>query len=140
MIYTGMRYGEISTVLIKNVHLDEKYLVGGIKTEAGKNRAIPISDKILPIVKAICEKGGEKLLDIPEKKFYTQFSDALKYTGVSVHPPHSCRHTCATALAEEGVQPAIIQQILGHTDYQTTLGYTHVDVAPLIDAINKIDR
>ena len=35
MIFTGMRYGEISTIQKRNVHLPEQYIVGGIKTEAG---------------------------------------------------------------------------------------------------------
>jgi integrase len=137
MIYTGMRYGEISTIKKDNIHLEEKYIIGGIKTDAGKNRIIPIADKILPIVERLSQ--NEKLLDIPEKKFYSAFSDALDRAGVRQLKPHACRHTCATALAEAGVQPAIIQQILGHTDYSTTMQYTHIKTDSMMEAINSIE-
>jgi integrase len=141
MIYTGMRYGEISTVLKNNIYLKERYMIGGIKTENGKNRIIPICDMIFPIVKKIYGTSSEKLLDMPEKVFYNRFSDALDRAKVRPLKPHACRHTCATALAEAGVAPAIIQAILGHADYSTTMQYTHVqNLKNLLEGINKIDK
>ena len=38
-------------ILTENVHLDEKYMIGGMKTEAGKDRIIPLNDKLIPLVK-----------------------------------------------------------------------------------------
>lgn len=49
-IYTGMRPTELLEVLTENVHLEERYMVGGLKTENGYNRLIPLCDKILPLV------------------------------------------------------------------------------------------
>lgn len=147
MIYTGMRYGEISKVLKADIHIKEQYLIGGIKTEAGKDRVIPLCKKILPVIKRltttdienVCSAKSEKLLDMSEKKYYCRVADALKGAGVRILPPHCCRHTTATALAEAGVQPAIIKAILGHTDYSTTMQYTHVQKLPeMLEAINKI--
>ena len=43
MIYTGLRVGELLDIKIKNVHLDERYMIGGFKTEAGTDRIIPIN-------------------------------------------------------------------------------------------------
>ena len=34
----------------KNINLDGQYLIGEIKTEAGKNREFLIANKILPVV------------------------------------------------------------------------------------------
>ena len=51
MIYTGLRPTELLEIQTENVHLDEKYMVGGMKTEAGKDRIIPLNDKIIPLVK-----------------------------------------------------------------------------------------
>ena len=46
---------------------------------------------------------------------------ALKYTL------HSYRHTFATMLLERGVNPKVVQKLLGHRDIETTLGtYSHV--------------
>ena len=50
-IYTGLRPTELLEITTDNVHLDEQYMIGGMKTEAGTDRVIPIADKILPLVK-----------------------------------------------------------------------------------------
>ena len=50
LIYTGMRVGELLDIKLENVHLDKKYMIGGSKTEAGKDRVIPLHDRILPLV------------------------------------------------------------------------------------------
>ena len=40
---------------------------------------------------------------------------------------HRYRHTYASMLLEQGVNPKIVQKLLGHRDVSTTLGvYTHV--------------
>lgn len=139
MIYTGMRYGEISTILLSNISLDKKYIIGGIKSEAGKNRKIPIKDKILPIVEIFYNKGKVKLLEIPEKDFYIKFKSSLERAAVRQLSPHCCRHTLATMMAEAGVQPAIIKATAGHKNYSTTIGYTHISLDEQLSAINNID-
>lgn len=44
-IYTGLRPTELLEITTDNVHLDEQYMIGGMKTEAGTDRTIPIADK-----------------------------------------------------------------------------------------------
>ena len=40
---------------------------------------------------------------------------------------HSYRHTFATMLLEQGINPKVVQKSLGHRDIETTLGiYSHV--------------
>jgi integrase len=56
------------------------------------------------------------------------FKTVLKRAGL---PPtirfHDLRHSCATFLVAQGVHPRVIQEILGHSDIQTTMGiYAHV--------------
>lgn len=40
--------------------------------------------------------------------------------------PHSLRHSYATHLIEAGVELQQVQRILGHTNLNTTLRYTHL--------------
>lgn len=40
--------------------------------------------------------------------------------------PHAFRHTFATLCFQKGIDPVVVQSIMGHSDYATTLGYTHV--------------
>ena len=49
-LYTGLRPGEICTLESSNINLDEQYMIGGSKTEAGKDRIIPIHDKIYNLI------------------------------------------------------------------------------------------
>ena len=58
LIYTGMRIGELLKLREEDINLEEQCAIGGSKTEAGKDRVIPIHDKILPIVKERIEKYG----------------------------------------------------------------------------------
>ncbi|MCD8189246.1 MAG: hypothetical protein LUD78_03340 [Clostridiales bacterium] len=49
-LFTGMRISEIFTLQVANVHLeaDPPYIQGGVKTEAGRDRVIPIYSRVLP--------------------------------------------------------------------------------------------
>lgn len=40
--------------------------------------------------------------------------------------PHAFRHTFATRCFEKGLDPLFVQNIMGHSNYSTTLSYTHV--------------
>ena len=58
MIYTGMRPGEFTTIKKDNVYLEERYMIGGIKTAAGKDRIIPIHEGIVPFVAQMMQCSG----------------------------------------------------------------------------------
>ena len=40
--------------------------------------------------------------------------------------PHSFRHTFATRCFEKNLKPVFIMSIMGHSNYETTLSYTHL--------------
>lgn len=40
--------------------------------------------------------------------------------------PHCMRHTFATRCFEKGLDPLVIQSIMGHANYSTTISYTHI--------------
>ena len=138
MIYTGIRFGELATITLDNVHLDKQYMVGGIKTDAGRDREIPINDKILPIVSDVCSQNKKKLLEMHEKVFYNSFRCTLERLSIRPLNPHCCRHTFFTMMANAGIQPAVITETGGHEDYQTTMQYTHIHIAEKIKAVNQL--
>ena len=63
MCYSGWR---ISEYIGLEVNLQKKYFMGGIKTEAGKERIVPIHSGILPLVERRISKYG-KLLPCSDK-------------------------------------------------------------------------
>ena len=54
------------------------------------------------------------------------------------YPLHSYRHPFATMLLERGVNPKVVQKLLGHRDIETTLGtYSHV-LPEVFDSVSGI--
>lgn len=53
--------------------------------------------------------------------------------------PHICRHTFATNMAISGMNPAILQQIMGHDDISTTFSiYTHIKGNNSMDELKRL--
>lgn len=155
-IYTGMRIEELFSIETENVHLKERYMVGGEKTEAGKNRIIPINEKIYPFIEAwynpdnkyllTNSKGGKKnARNFREREFYP----FLREVGILSKDdkdhrltPHSARHTFASMMVQAGAQPEMLQKIIGHENYETTIDtYTHFtkdDISSMVSQVNII--
>ena len=133
MIYTGMRYGELMDAKPELVHLEDGYMMGGKKTEAGKTGEIILVPAIRPLVKRLIVDG--ELPHASDTAFREHFSKALARAGTRPHTIHECRHTTATALARAGVQPAIIAAVMRHSSYAQTLDYTHIDRETKLKAI-----
>lgn len=136
MIYAGLRYGEIAKIKKENIHLDERYAIGGIKTEAGIDREIAFAKKIMPVVEHFYNSPSKKFMDMYKDTFYDRYHELISTIGIRELPPHCCRHTYFTRLASEGVQPAVITESGGHKDLSTTMQYIHI---PLDDKLRAVD-
>ena len=52
--------------------------------------------------------------------------------------PHVCRHTYCSNMAKAGMNPKVLQYLMGHSDIGVTLNvYTHLG---LIDAKEEMNR
>ena len=146
LIYTGMRINELLGLTRFGVDLENQTITGGLKTDAGKNRIIPIHPKIIKHVKAwhdkngdylICNNNGQRISDkLYREKYYYP---ALAKLEIRKLTPHCCRHTCASLLHRGGADTKSIQMLMGHTKYSFTADtYTHVNIEDLKTAISKI--
>lgn len=81
----------------------------------------------------ISVRGVQKML---EKKLKAAGLDASRYS------PHKLRHTAATLMLKNGVDTRALQEVLGHSNLNTTQIYTHLDNAALREAAkaNPIGR
>lgn len=146
LLYSGMRINELFQMLQKNVYLDEHYMIGGEKTEAGRNRIIPIHDKIFPYIKNWLETPGKYLISnrsgapIDLNNFRTRdYYPLLESLGIERKNPHCTRHTFASMMAKSGARPEMLQKILGHANYSTTAEiYVHADFEDLKQEVNII--
>lgn len=141
MLYTGMRPAEVLGVLVENVDLSGHYLTGGLKTEKGRNRKIIIPDRLQPVIRAALAAPRDGRLFWYSHK--TDFYDAWieKRTALGMREelvPYCARHTYITRLTALGVSPAMLQELAGHEDYETTLNYTHLSVDDRLAAVNML--
>lgn len=138
LIYTGMRVRELLYARSEDVYLDDRYLVGGLKTDAGKGRRIPLSDKILPFIDISHEHlityNGKPLSYNKANKLLEESMERLNMT----HQFHDTRHTCSTLMERAGIDILHRKLILGHKSVDITDRYTHVSIEQLVEDINKI--
>lgn len=145
MIYTGFRASEFIGLETKNVHLDKRYVVGGIKTDAGKDRMVALNDKALPLFKKYYTRSRKYLIPNSKGTKYSYgvfnisvWNGVMNQLGMN-HTPHDTRHTFATLLDRAGANKICIKNLLGHSIQDLTDGtYTHKNLDDLLEAVNLI--
>jgi len=155
LCYTGMRPGEMLSARIeKHLHIigTHWYLQTGSKTDAGRNRIIPIPPIIHPIVTELidnrpegpivsAEKGGHYRLDNWRPRC---FNTLMKELEIKDHVPYSARHTYADLQKRRQIDPAIMMEIMGHEDYSTTVEHyqttTEEDITRICAAVAGLER
>lgn len=145
LCYTGFRVSEFLG-LTEDSYRPENggYLVGGLKTAAGKNRIVPIHPKVSPLFQAWLAKGGKTIVclgngrPVSSAQYRGFFSAVAKELGSPQATPHWCRHTAASHMKMAGVDDLAVRRILGHSDKDITEHYTHIDVDFLRTEICKM--
>lgn len=140
MCYTGIMPGELMRGKKESVNLQEKRIDGaGIKTGVRKATPIALADEIIPVIQDIFDHApGEKIIRINKDRFYDVYYETLERAGVRRLTPYSCRHTTATTLAMANIAPSVIQKVMRHAKFTTTQKYIHVDMNPMLEAVNRI--
>ena len=149
MIYTGMRIGELLGLKKEDVDLVEQTItVKESKTEAGRNRVIPIHPRIKELIQSRYEYSKiDTLISSATNTaplIYTNyisklFNPIMKSLKMN-HTPHDCRHTFATRLNDAGGNATAIKKMIGHESFALTEKvYTHKKVDELRKAIELIN-
>lgn len=144
LIYTGVRISELLRVNPKtDLFINDNYfIVRKSKTISGRNRPVPINDKIKDF---FIDRMKNDVLIVDDKKrpvtysrFRTWFNIVMRDLHMD-HKIHECRHTLATMMDNAGANDVATKKILGHAcNGVTKQVYTHKKIKDLCQAINLI--
>lgn len=149
IFYTGLRVSECTALKTKDVDM-EKNVIHVIAGKGNKDRDIPISNKLYPILEHYLKHVRPPV--ISEYFFATyksgrlspdyinlQLKDAVARLGWNVHiTAHILRHSFASRLVKKEVNLVNIQKLLGHSDLRVTSVYTHTNHHALKKAVNRV--
>lgn len=146
----GLRVSELCSLKRNDIHLSEKILK--VTGKGDKERIIPIVDA--------CVQQMELYLNLVRKNwqkktlpnfFINQYGRVLtrqyvhnlikkKCEECKLNPnlsAHSFRHSFASHLLDGNADLRIVQELLGHSDIQTTQIYTHIQNKRLVNAYDN---
>lgn len=145
LFYTGMRIGEFMAVRLKNIDFDRGHILITDSAQYEKGRYIFTKTKtkkserkitIPRFLADLIKEHVEKLyfIDMEEQVFLTTkaflskaIKEYAKKANVKRIRVHDLRHSHASLLIEQGIQPNIVQERLGHEKIETTLKtYAHL--------------
>ncbi|WP_302197184.1 tyrosine-type recombinase/integrase [uncultured Ruminococcus sp.] len=155
MCYVNFRVSEFLELTpdkYKVTDSDIHYFVGGKKTDAGKDRIVPIHPKIQQLVQKCIENGGETIFcrmhegsefgKAMNKDYFLKycFRPAMQAIGLGdEYTPHSCRRTFSTRMSAAGAREEDIIALMGHTDYKVDIDhYIIQEVDTLYNAIKLL--
>ena len=147
LISCGCRPGELFDVPLVNCR--EDHFIGGSKTDAGRNRVIPIGPEGITAYQkmrtAAIAQGGSRLIDgyaganktAPNftKRDWRELMEEIQRPGMT---PYNCRHTFITNAIRSGVELPVLEAIVGHVDRETTKIYTHLHAQDLVSAVQAM--
>ena len=142
----GTRPSEFLAIEKTDVKLRQRYLIiRESKTEAGRNRIIPLHKQTLPFwIELLAENNKYVATDsngvqLNYSRFRSRFDKTLVELKIKRHTPHECRHTLASLLNNAEANPTAIKRILGHASSNITeKHYTHKDLHQLKKAMDLI--
>lgn len=143
LLYSGWRISELFNLKPSDIDLDAGTMTGGPKTEAGKNRIVPIHPKIRPFIEKRLSEGGVRLIMDNGKAVsmsqYRKYWTTMMERFEMKHTPHECRHTFRTRLDSAGANTKCMDLLMGHTSKDTgNRVYTHKTVNELKATIELI--
>ena len=142
--FEGKVINELLKLKIEDIHLDERYAIGGSKTKAGKGRIIAIADKIHPFVSELYDEKNEVLMlsarggTLSYRTFQNHWVAYMKKHNFN-HLIHDTRVTFASLAHATGMNELNLKRLLGHSNQgNITHHYIKTDIQLLLEEVNKL--
>lgn len=156
LLDTGMRIGEACTLVLGDLHLDERYILVGLKGKGRQERQVPVGDptkvgggRTMRALRAWLRDRETMLEHWPQRRTEHVFLTAAGYqltaggaadvvkhlgkiAGVSNAIPHRCRHSfCSWYLTAYPGDELGLRRIVGHISNSVTSDYVHFSQATI---------
>jgi site-specific recombinase XerD len=139
MLFSGLRSAEVRALAVDDVDIG----LGWVRVlgKGEKERRVPVDREVCALVQNyvlgerpesesralfVVAKGPTRGQPLSAAGLRTVFRHHRKRAGVAAGNPHALRHTFGTALAEAGVDVAVMQALLGHDHVDSVLTYVHL--------------
>lgn len=134
LLYTGLRIQEAIEITPENIK--DNCFICGSKTKAGKNRIIPIHEKIVHLVGDLISRYKKIIEPKYNRNTFCQIMKSHYH-----HTPHECRHTFRTWLDNAGANKVCIDRLMGHSSPGVGENvYTHKTIEDLKASIKLITK
>ena len=153
-IYSGWRPQELAILKVADIDIKVGTMLGGLKTDAGKNRIVPIHPIIRPLIEnrmkeatamqsefLFNDANGQQGTYMTYDKYRKRFEKVMKYLKLTHRALMRLRHTFITKAKACNVDEYILKLIVGHAiDDITEKVYTHRTIDQLRAEMEKITK
>jgi len=139
MLYSGLRSAEVLGLAVRDVDIGRRWV--RVVGKGDKERRVPLDAEVAGTIQTyllverpetevdalfVVAKGPTRGRRLTPAGLRTVFRYHRELTGVTAGHPHALRHSFGTALAEAGVDLAVIQALLGHDHVDSAAAYIHL--------------
>lgn len=151
-LHTGLRLGELFGLRWQDVDLDNRQIIVRQSIVSGivgvpknyRERTIPLTGNVLSALRNLPRRGelvftrdnGEALT---RGMAQNAILHACRKAGIQQIGWHALRHTFASHLGANGTPITAIQALLGHSNINMTMRYTHTSPSALRDAVRVLE-
>jgi site-specific recombinase XerD len=139
MLFSGLRSAEVLGLRVSDVDIGRGWL--RVLGKGDKERRVPMDPDVAGLVQTyllverpdtdsralfVVAKGHHRGQPLTPAGLRTVFRYHRARAGVPAGHPHALRHTFGTALAEAGVDLAVLQALMGHDHVDSSAAYIHL--------------
>ena len=150
LLSTGIRRSEAVGITLDDLNLEERQLL--IRGKGDKERVVPLTDQAVEAIQAYLPwrtktesrylfVSAWKGLPIHGRCINRMLKIVIQKAGLAGQgiTPHKLRHTFATHLIRNGVDIRTVQELMGHSELETTAKYLHSDTRTKQMAVGKLN-
>jgi integrase/recombinase XerC len=139
MLFSGLRTVEVLALRVGDIDIARGW--AKVAGKGGRERRTPIDTQVAGLVQTyllveraatdtdvlfVVAKGPHRGQPLTPAGLRTVFRYHRQRAGVPAAHPHALRHSFGTALAEAGVDLAVIQTLMGHAHVDSSVVYIHL--------------